>query len=170
MSMIKFLTPQDFNAKDAVVSYDTLDSPFGAAMVGHVKEGICWLSFGDMEQQEKAFKKAFPNHKPDFLTFMASQIFAQQNIPLVMIGTPFQQEVWEALRAVPKGEIRAYKDIATIIERPKAVRAVGTAIGANPVSYLIPCHRILQNNKGLGGYRWGADIKKQMLAEEQVKF
>lgn len=167
--MIKFLTPQDFTAKDTVVSYDTLDSPFGAALVGHMKEGICWLSFGDMDQQLKAFQRAFPSHKPDFLTFLASQIFSQQNIPLVMIGTPFQHKVWEALKAVPKGEIRAYKDIATNIENPKAVRAVGTAIGLNPVSYLVPCHRILRTNKALGGYRWGLAIKQKMLAEEQVK-
>lgn len=167
--MIKFLTPQDFIAKDTIVSYDTLDSPFGPAMVGHIKEGICWLSFGDMEKQLQAFQKAFPNHKPDFLTFLASQIFTQQNIPLVMIGTPFQHDVWKALKAVPKGEIRAYKDIATEIQKPMAVRAVGTAIGTNPVSYLVPCHRILRTNKALGGYRWGVDIKQKMLAEEQVK-
>ena len=88
---------------------------------------------------------------------------------LHLIGAPFQIKVWEALLTVPSGHVTTYSDIAAAIGRPKAVRAVGTAVGRNPVSFLIPCHRAIQKAGGLGGYHWGLGVKRAMLAWEAAR-
>jgi AraC family transcriptional regulator of adaptative response/methylated-DNA-[protein]-cysteine methyltransferase len=88
---------------------------------------------------------------------------------LHLMGGPFQIKVWEALLAVPSGHVTTYSDIAAAIGSPKAVRAVGTAVGRNPVSFLIPCHRALQKAGGLGGYHWGLGVKRAMLAWEAAR-
>ena len=88
---------------------------------------------------------------------------------LLMIGGPFQIKVWEALLQVPTGHVTTYSDIAAAIGHPRAVRAVGTAVGRNPVSFLIPCHRALRKAGGLGGYHWGLDVKRAMLAWEAAR-
>mgnify|MGYP000053014655 CR=1 FL=1 len=85
---------------------------------------------------------------------------------LHLIGAPFQIKVWEALLHVPSGHVTTYSDIARAIGSPKAVRAVGTAVGKNPVSWLIPCHRALRKSGGLGGYHWGLPVKRALLAWE----
>ena len=88
---------------------------------------------------------------------------------LHMIGAPFQLKVWEALLAIPSGHVTTYSEIAQSIGNPKAVRAVGTAVGRNPVSYLIPCHRALRKSGALGGYHWGLPVKRALLAWEAAK-
>ena len=88
---------------------------------------------------------------------------------LHLIGGPFQIKVWEALLQVPSGHVTTYSDIAAAIGRPKAVRAVGTAVGRNPISFLIPCHRALRKAGGLGGYHWGLGVKRAMLAWEAAR-
>jgi AraC family transcriptional regulator of adaptative response/methylated-DNA-[protein]-cysteine methyltransferase len=87
-------------------------------------------------------------------------------LPLDILGTVFQQRVWAQLRRIPRGETRTYKDIATAIGAPKAVRAVGSACGANPVALVIPCHRALRSDGGLGGYAWGVNRKQSLLQLE----
>lgn len=87
-------------------------------------------------------------------------------VPVVLVGTPFQQEVWKALSTIPEGETRNYKQIAEQIGLPKAVRAVANAIGANPIAIIVPCHRVVRSDGTLGGYRWGEEIKKQLLSRE----
>ena len=87
-------------------------------------------------------------------------------VPLHLIGAPFQIKVWEALLAIPSGHVTTYSEIARAIGHPRAVRAVGTAVGRNPVSFLIPCHRALRKSGGLGGYHWGLPVKRAMLAWE----
>lgn len=87
---------------------------------------------------------------------------------LELWGTPFQQSVWEALMTIKAGEKSAYQTIAKSIHRPKALRAVGTAVGANTISGFVPCHRVLPKSGGVGNYRWGAEIKKHLLQEEKV--
>lgn len=87
-------------------------------------------------------------------------------LPCLLVGTPLQQEVWTALLDVPKGQTWSYQQLATHLGRPKAVRAVANAVGANPISPLIPCHRILRSNNQLGGYFWGIDEKIRLLQEE----
>ena len=88
---------------------------------------------------------------------------------LYMLGAPFQLQVWEALLNIPSGQVTTYSEIATAIGRPKAVRAVGTAVGRNPVSWLIPCHRALRKSGALGGYHWGLPVKRAMLAWESAR-
>ena len=89
--------------------------------------------------------------------------------PLYLIGAPFQIKVWEALLHIPSGHVTSYSEIAEAIGHPKAVRAVGTAVGRNPVSWLIPCHRALRKSGGLGGYHWGLPVKRAMLAWESAR-
>ncbi|MEM9267605.1 MAG: MGMT family protein, partial [Pseudomonadota bacterium] len=89
---------------------------------------------------------------------------------LHLIGAPFQIKVWEALLSIPSGHVTTYSDIARVVGNPKAVRAVGTAVGRNPVSWLIPCHRALRKSGGLGGYHWGLGVKRAMLAWESARF
>lgn len=100
--------------------------------------------------------------------FLGQQVsFA--DVPLDMPGTPFQREVWSALRDIPYGEVRTYRDIAIAVDRPQAVRAVGTANGANPVPVIVPCHRVIGSNQTLVGYRGGLKIKDMLLRLEGVK-
>jgi AraC family transcriptional regulator of adaptative response/methylated-DNA-[protein]-cysteine methyltransferase len=89
---------------------------------------------------------------------------------LHLIGAPFQIKVWEALLQVPSGHVTTYSDIAAAIGHPSAVRAVGTAVGRNPVSWIIPCHRALRKAGGLGGYHWGLGVKRAMLAWESARY
>ena len=88
---------------------------------------------------------------------------------LHLIGAPFQVKVWEALLRIPTGHVTTYSDIAGAVGHPTAVRAVGTAVGRNPVSWLIPCHRALRKSGGLGGYHWGVPVKRAMLAWEAAR-
>lgn len=95
-------------------------------------------------------------------------IFEKNTIPeLALVGTDFQKQVWNALLKIPCGETSTYGKIAEMIGHPKAVRAVGSAVGANPVAWIIPCHRVLRTDGGIGGYRWGLDRKRQMLEDEK---
>lgn len=93
----------------------------------------------------------------------------QWDVPLDVRGTAFQQDVWNALRAIPEGETRSYAEIARAIGRPKSARAVGAACGANPFAPLIPCHRVLRGDGGIGGYGYGLEIKRRLLAREGVE-
>ena len=86
-----------------------------------------------------------------------------------LAATPFQRQVWTQLLTIPTGAVRTYRELAQSIHRPKAVRAVANAIGANPIAWLIPCHRVIRSDGGLGGYRWGLERKRAMLAWEQQK-
>ena len=89
--------------------------------------------------------------------------------PLYLIGAPFQIKVWEALLNIPSGHVTTYSEIARAIGHPRAVRAVGTAVGRNPVSFLIPCHRALRKSGALGGYHWGLPVKRAILAWESAR-
>jgi AraC family transcriptional regulator of adaptative response/methylated-DNA-[protein]-cysteine methyltransferase len=94
---------------------------------------------------------------------------ALDEAPLYLIGAPFQIKVWEALLSIPSGHVTTYSEIAEAIGNPRAVRAVGTAVGRNPISWLIPCHRALRKSGGLGGYHWGLPVKRAMLAYESAR-
>lgn len=148
-------------------------SPFGEALVAWGREGITHLSLHDVvtlddvtsaelaaltrddrmasEWIDRAFRTAAPINR----------------CPIHPTGTPFQQRVWDALRAIPAGETRTYGDIAAQIGAPRAARAVGAAVGANPIAWLIPCHRVLPAGGGLGGFRWGTQRKAAMLSHER---
>ena len=100
---------------------------------------------------------------------MAAAAFGGKDTPLHLIGAPFQIKVWEALLCIPSGHVTTYSEIAGCIGHDKAVRAVGTAVGRNPISFLIPCHRALRKSGALGGYHWGLPVKRAMLAREAAR-
>lgn len=116
---------------------------------------------------QRRFPKANFVEDADQATLLGDQVFVYKvGVNLQPKGTTFQQSVWKALTEIPVGETRTYSQIAARIGKSKAVRAVGTAIGANPIAYLIPCHRVIRADGKLGGYRWGLQRKIQMLEAE----
>ena len=157
------------------------DSPFGPALVMGTRKGICGIGFAAETGAEATMAdmlSRWPNaafvEDPAALAPLADQAFpregsASEPARLYLIGAPFQIKVWEALMRVPTGHVTTYSDIAHAIGRPAAVRAVGTAVGRNPISWLIPCHRALRKSGGLGGYHWGLPVKRAMLAWEAAE-
>jgi AraC family transcriptional regulator of adaptative response/methylated-DNA-[protein]-cysteine methyltransferase len=153
------------------------DSPFGLALVMGTEKGICGLAFAAETGAEPAMadmRARWPQAEfvedPVYLRPLAEAAFAQKGeTALHMIGVPLQIKVWEALLRIPSGHVTTYSELAQAIGSPKAVRAVGTAVGRNPVSWLIPCHRALRKSGALGGYHWGLPVKRAMLAYEAAR-
>jgi len=152
------------------------DSPFGEALVMGTERGICGMGFGAECGREAAvadMQSRWP--KAEFvedqraLKQLADAAFGGGEVSLHLMGAPFQIKVWEALLSIPPGSATSYSEIAKAVGSPKAVRAVGTAVGRNPVSWLIPCHRALRKSGGLGGYHWGLPVKRAMLAYEAAR-
>lgn len=131
----------------------------------------CLLVLGFTDNLDKLKKASWPQgpwQRDDKQAASYWQKISQdETVESILLGTPFQQQIWMALLKIPKGETATYHDIAKLINRPKAYRAVGNAVGANPLSYVIPCHRVIRSDSTLGGYRWGKDIKKKLLIEEK---
>ncbi len=151
------------------VQYAVLHSPFGPALAAETAHGLCRLSF--LEPGEQPFtllSNEYPNARLEagegpcidaIATYFATWEIPDRPIPLDLRGTPFQLSVWRALLAIPAAGFRSYGQIAAAVDKPAAVRAVGTAIGKNPIAYLIPCHRVLRESGQMGGYRWGTGRK-----------
>ncbi len=154
-------------------SFGFCDTPFGECCIAFSDDGILALTFSATHEDAYSdLNKRFPG--VDFkqndkkAVQLVRQIFEEGKNPVLQpIGTDFQQSVWQALQRIPKGETTTYAKIAEEIGKPKAVRAVGTAIGANPIAFLIPCHRVLRTDGGLGGFRWGLECKRKMLDWEK---
>lgn len=158
------------------IGHATLETPFGPALAMATEHGLCGLAFTADCGVDAAFddlSRRWPNATyqpdPDRVIPMAEAAFGGRDTPLHLIGAPFQIKVWEALLSVPSGEVTTYSDIARAIGHPRAVRAVGTAVGRNPIGFLIPCHRALRKSGGLGGYHWGLPVKRAMLAWESAR-
>jgi AraC family transcriptional regulator of adaptative response/methylated-DNA-[protein]-cysteine methyltransferase len=158
------------------IAWGWFDTPFGPALAMGTDRGLCGLAFAAETGREAAmadlsarWPRAAFVEAPERLAAWVRAAFGGGEARLHLIGAPFQLKVWEALLAVPSGHVTTYSDIAAAIGRPKAVRAVGTAVGRNPVSFLIPCHRALQKAGGLGGYHWGLGVKRAMLAWEAAR-
>lgn len=156
------------------------DSPFGKAIVMGTSKGICGLGFADEVGEDNAMQdllRRWPHasfiHDAARLKPWVDTAFGttgtDDKAPLYLIGTPLQLKVWEALLAIPSGHVTTYSQIAQHIGNPRAVRAVGTAVGRNPVSWLIPCHRALRKSGALGGYHWGLPVKRALLAWESAR-
>lgn len=153
------------------------DSPFGLALVMGTEKGLCGLAFAAetgteaaMEDMLSRWPKATFIEDPTMLQPLVDAAFnLSGETALHMIGAPFQIKVWEALLRIPSGQVTTYSEIAQSIGSPKAVRAVGTAVGRNPVSWLIPCHRALRKSGALGGYHWGLPVKRALLAYEAAR-
>lgn len=175
------MSPGDYakGGKDLEILWGWFDSPFGPALIMGTERGICGIGFAAETGAEAAMTdmlSRWPNatftEDPTALKPLADEAFPQDGdatARLFLIGAPFQIKVWEALLKIPTGHVTTYSDIARAIGHPKAVRAVGTAVGRNPISWLIPCHRALRKSGGLGGYHWGLPVKRAMLAWEAAE-
>ena len=154
------------------------ETPFGPAIVMGTDKGICGMGFA-AEMGEAAamqdLRLRWPNaafrKAPALLQPWVGSIFGNRPdvTPLYLIGAPFQIKVWEALLRIPSGHVTTYSELASAAGAPKAQRAVGTAVGRNPISFLIPCHRALRKSGGLGGYHWGLPVKRAMLGWEAAR-
>ena len=178
---IEGMTPAEFknSGKNLSINYSFAESPFGNIIVASTSKGICHLAFFEEEQQAfETLQSHFPNalfkQKFDLTQQNALFIFTQdwqklQQVKLHLKGTDFQLKVWETLLKIPLGQLATYGTIAGQINNPNASRAVGTAIGSNPVAFLIPCHRVIQSTGTFGGYMWGATRKTAIIGWEAAK-
>ena len=158
------------------ISYEYKNSPFGKALIMNSKYGVCGLAFCDHVNEEIALADMMSRWPS--ATYSAENIFSDlefksvleqtTKINLCLIGSPLQLQVWSALLKIPAGKVTNYKTLAKHIGKPKAVRAIATAIGRNPLCWLIPCHRVLRTNGELGGYHWGLKVKTAMLRFESI--
>ncbi|WP_444452222.1 methylated-DNA--[protein]-cysteine S-methyltransferase [Rhodobacter capsulatus] len=160
-----------------VIRWGRFPSPFGPVLGFGTPRGLCGLAFTEEMGEATAFTDMIARwpgaqlieDPAPLADWVAAAFGGTGEARLSVIGAPFQIKVWEALLAIPSGEVCTYSDIANRIGSPRAVRAVGTAIGRNPVAVLIPCHRVLRASGGLGGYHWGLPLKRALLAREAAR-
>lgn len=160
------------------IHYAFTSSDLGLALVGRSTDGICCILFGDSEDALHQQLAGLFAHTECHLATTAlaeelehirstiTQGTAPARLRLDLGGTPFQQQVWQALCAIPAGQTRSYKDIAKLLNQPHAVRAVASACAANVIAAAIPCHRVIRQDGNLSGYRWGIERKRALLASE----
>jgi AraC family transcriptional regulator, regulatory protein of adaptative response / methylated-DNA-[protein]-cysteine methyltransferase len=175
------MSPGDFKTGGAglAISYGFHPSPFGTAVIMATERGLCGLAFADPGEERAALEdmtKRWPGARfapGQAMTapyvariFSPEQWRADQPLRIVMIGTDFQVRVWEALLRIPLGQASTYQDVARAIGKPSASRAVGAAVGRNPISFVVPCHRALGKSGALTGYHWGITRKRAMLGWE----
>jgi AraC family transcriptional regulator of adaptative response/methylated-DNA-[protein]-cysteine methyltransferase len=178
------VTPGEFQrAGDGLtVLYGFHPSPFGECLIAVTRRGVCHLAFVHPVSRRDALERlrlGWPRAElvPDqpITRAAAARAFPppgtarRPGLALHVKGTNFQLKVWEALLGVPDGAVTTYGELAAAVGDPKAARAVGTAMGSNPISYLIPCHRVIRSTGELGGYAWGPDRKRVMLALETAR-
>ena len=178
---IEGMTPGEFKngGEQLQINYSFAETPFGNIIVASTAKGICHLAFADdekapLQQLQSQFPKATFRQVVDTIQQNALFIFTQDwkdlsKIKLHLKGTPFQIKVWEALLKIPMGDVSTYSGIANTINNPNASRAVGTAIGDNPVAFLIPCHRVIRSTGDFGQYHWGSIRKTAMIGWESAK-
>ena len=178
---IEGMTPGEYKngGENLYINYSFAETPFGNMLVASTAKGICYMAFAEDEQNAwNDLQQHFPNahfkQMVDLIQQQALYIFTEdwqqlQKIKLHLKGTFFQLKVWETLLKIPMGKLATYGNIAASIENPTASRAVGTAIGSNPVAFLIPCHRVIQSTGLLGGYMWGTTRKAAIIGWEAAK-
>ncbi len=177
---IEAMTPGDYARGGAgvAIDYGFADCPFGVALIMATDKGVCGLAFGDegenaamLADMRARWPRAAYRENAARTDAIARQVFAQEEgeLPLHLLGTPWQIKVWEALLAIPSGKVSTYRAIARQVGNARASRAVGTAVGRNPISWLIPCHRVLGSDGALHGYHWGLTRKRSMLALEAAR-
>ena len=166
------------------ITYGFCESPFGEMVIGLSERGICWLGFMTTKEQGAYKGDGLTRMKAYFPSaqFIYNDEAIEQCLPVILKawkqdrlmdleldlqGTDFQKTVWQALTDIPLGATVSYGDVANDIGKPKAFRAVGTAVGQNPISLIIPCHRVVQKTGALGNYGWGLPIKEKILAQEK---
>jgi AraC family transcriptional regulator, regulatory protein of adaptative response / methylated-DNA-[protein]-cysteine methyltransferase len=178
---IEGMTPGEYKngGESLAINYSYAESPFGNILVASTTKGICYIAFADDAQKALAdlqhhFPKAHLKQMVDLIQQKALYIFTQDwseihQIKLHLKATDFQLKVWEALLKIPMGHLSTYGSIAAQLNNPNASRAVGTAIGSNPVAFLIPCHRVIQSTGTIGGYMWGPTRKTAIIGWEAAK-
>lgn len=178
---IEGMTPGEYKngGEQLTINYSFAESPFGNIIVASTAKGICHLAFADDERKALSeLKSLFPHASfrqvVDTIQQNALFIFTQDwksldTIKLHLKGTAFQLKVWEALLKVPMGQLTTYSGIARAIGNNKASRAVGSAIGDNPVAFLIPCHRVIRSTGVIGEYHWGSNRKTAIIGWESAR-
>ncbi len=178
-------TPDEIAARGAemTIRAGISDSPFGRCLIGETPRGICNLSFFDNEEEERSISEMSQEWPlaeilwdHDHATQLTSRMFAPEThagSPTVwkvfVRGTDFQIRVWKELLRIPSGSTISYGELAAAAGNPKASRATGTAVGRNPISFLIPCHRVIHSDGSCGNYRWGIQRKSAILAWEALR-
>jgi AraC family transcriptional regulator of adaptative response/methylated-DNA-[protein]-cysteine methyltransferase len=180
---LEAMTPGEYKADGGglLIRYGVHDSPFGSCLIGVTDRGICWMSFHDndggsgIEEMRAQWTAASIQEDRKATAAVMDSLFPSglsqsgPSLPLLVKGTNFQIKVWEALLKIPAGCVASYGDIARRLGSPRAGRAVGNAVAANSISYLIPCHRVIRSLGNFGRYRWGRDRKRAMLAWEAAR-
>lgn len=176
------MTPGQYKAKGEQLRlhYSTGQSKFGNYLVASTEKGICYLHFYQNEHVAlQELQQSWPRatlvaragrqHEQVQAFFNNTLSVAEEKLRLHLSGTPFQIKVWEALLRIPEGHLSSYAALAQQIGHPTASRAVGTAIGSNPIAFLIPCHRVIKSVGGIGEYRWGSERKMAMIGWEAAQ-
>jgi AraC family transcriptional regulator of adaptative response/methylated-DNA-[protein]-cysteine methyltransferase len=177
---IEGMTPGEYQqgGKNLHIYYSHAETLFGNILIASTEKGICHISFvqefSELSDLTSRFPAAMFEQKTDLHQQEALKMFRDDwsdldKIKLHLKGTPFQIKVWNALLQIPMGSLKSYLEIANEIGDPKASRAVGTAIGNNPIAYIIPCHRVITSSGNLGGYHWGIDRKSAIIGWEAAK-
>jgi len=177
---IEGMTPGEYQqgGKNLHIYYSHAETVFGNILLASTDKGICHISFvketsdlGDLINHFPAavFEQKTDLHQQEALKMFRDDWSDLDKIKLHLKGTPFQIKVWNALLQIPMGSLKSYLEIANEIGDPKASRAVGTAIGNNPIAYVIPCHRVITSSGNLGGYHWGIDRKSAIIGWEAAR-
>jgi AraC family transcriptional regulator, regulatory protein of adaptative response / methylated-DNA-[protein]-cysteine methyltransferase len=180
---LEAVTPQEYkqHGSGIHIQYGFHETPFGLALIGVTERGICWLSFittdedpkHEMEKMKEYWHNSVFHQDQELTNGFISSIFGhgdtEKKLHVFVKGTNFQVKVWEALLRLPLGSVTTYQGIAEKIQNPKAMQAVGSAVGSNHIAYLIPCHRVIRKDGILGEYRWNPTRKKSMIGWEMAK-
>ena len=161
------------------ITYGFYQSPIGEMVLARTEKGLCWLGFmvegykgNGYDRMVGHFPNAVLTHDDSAVQSLGDEIIAaweqgtEADIPLDLQGTDFQKSVWLALFDIKRGQVASYGSVAQKIGKPAASRAVGSAVGSNPVSLIVPCHRVVQESGALGNYGWGVDLKERILSQE----
>ena len=176
------MTPKEYRdyGETLIIAYGWHKTAFGQCLAAVTEKGLCWLSFhnGDDEEGFQELQNEWPaasfvanaeKTKPIVDLIFRTEESDGNQILLHLKGTNLQIRVWEALLTIPPGDIVSYSQLAEMVDRPAAVRAVASAVGRNAISYVIPCHRVLRKSGNIGGYRWGTSRKRAMLAWDDAR-
>ncbi len=181
---LEAVTPQEYKSKGSGIhiEYGVHNTPFGRALIGKTERGICWLSFLGQDENFKEQIEAMKTHwhqsvfheHQETTGVLIRQIFnpsgsIKNKLHLFVKGTNFQIKVWDALLKIPTGGVTTYQGIAEKVNSPKSNQAVGSAVGANHIAYIIPCHRVIRKDGVLGEYRWNSTRKKSIIGWEMAR-
>ncbi len=179
------MTPSEYRSggKHVEISFATVRTPLGLMMLGATDRGLCFLEFGSSAEELRAslqqefpsssliaLEKPYSDQMKAWIQALSEYLEGERTLrgmPVSLHGTAFQLKVWNYLQSIPAGRVQTYSEVALAIGNPKAVRAVASACAANRIAIVVPCHRVIRGDGGLGGYRWGLDRKRSLLGAEK---